>query len=117
MKRIATAVLLASLAVPALAIETGAPYEQLNIDLQLPNVKDPVVDQSAAAGASAAQGFTGFNAGAPYEQAQVDRALPSVKDPVVRRRTTQVAGPATSADFNEATGPWANDWNFIAPAP
>jgi hypothetical protein len=117
MKRIATAVLLASLAVPALAIEIGAPYEQLNIDRQLPNVREPVIDQSAAAGASAATNFSGFKAGAPYEQAQVDRALPSVKDPVVRREGTRVAGPATGIDFTEATGPWANDWNFIAPAP
>jgi len=79
MKRIATAVLLASLAVPALAIEIRAPYEQLNIDRQLPNVKEPVIDQSAAAGASAER--------------------------------------ATGIHFTQATGPWANDWNFIAPAP
>ena len=42
MKRLATAVLLASLAVPALALEIDPPYEQSNIDRQLPNVKDPV---------------------------------------------------------------------------
>ena len=85
MKRIATAVLLVSLATPALAIEIGAPYSQLNIDRQLPDVKDPATNQSAAAGASAAQHFTGYQPGTPY--------------------------------FTLATGPWANDWNFIAPAP
>ncbi|HEY7240577.1 MAG TPA: hypothetical protein VH600_15490 [Burkholderiales bacterium] len=85
MKRIATAVLLASLAVPALAFEIGAPYSQLNVDRQLPDVKDPVVNQSASVGASAAKDFTGYKPGTPY--------------------------------FTLATGPWANDWNFIAPAP
>lgn len=77
MKRIATAVLLASLAVPAFAVEIGAPYEETNIERQLPEVRNPVIDQSAAAGASAAQ---------------------------------------VGSNFTEATGPWANDWNFIAPA-
>ena len=40
-----------------------------------------------------------------------------MKDPVVTRPSVQVAGPATGVRFTEATGPWANDWNFIAPAP
>ena len=69
--------LLASLAVPAFALEIAPPYSQLNIDRQLPDVKDPVV----------------------------------------RSRSVQVAGPANGISFTEATGPWANDWNFIAPAP
>jgi hypothetical protein len=46
----------------------------------------------------------------------IDRQLPDVKDPVVRSRSVQVAGPANGISFTEATGPWANDWNFIAPA-
>jgi hypothetical protein len=85
MKRLATAVLLASLAVPALALEIAPPYSQLNIDRQLPDVKDPVIEQ-ASSGAT-------------------------------RSRSEQVAAPASAIGFTEATGPWANDWNFIAPAP
>jgi hypothetical protein len=38
--------------------------------------------------------------GAPYDQNLVDRALPNVQNPVVE----------------EATGVWAEDYSFIAPA-
>jgi len=110
MKRIIAAVLLAALTVPAFAVETGAPYEQTVQDMQLPNVKDPVVDNSASSGAT----FFGFKEGAPYEQYKIDTALPNVKDPVVTQ-TTQVAGPATSVSSTEATGAFAQDFNFIAP--
>jgi hypothetical protein len=118
MKRIATVVLLASMAGSALAADVpgfrpGQPYSQLEVNRALPNVKDPVVDQSASAGAT----LFGFKEGLPYEQVLVDRQLPNVKDPVVTRPSVQVAGPATGIAFTEATGPWANDWNFIAPAP
>jgi hypothetical protein len=121
MKRIATAVLLASLAGSALAADVpgfrpGQPYSQLEVDRALPNVKDPVVDQSASAGATESHpGPAGFREGLPYSGLEVDRALPNVKDPVVTRPSVQVAGPATGIGFTEATGPWANDWNFIAP--
>ena len=115
MKRVATAVLLASLAVPVFAFEIAPPYEQLNIDRQLPNVKDPVIE--ASSGGTSSKEVFGLRLGQPYEQAQVDRALPDVKDPVVASRSVQVAGPANGISFTEATGPWANDWNFIAPAP
>ena len=116
MKRIVTAVLLASLAAPALALEIAPPYSQLNIDRQLPDVKDPVIEQASSGGTSSKEVF-GLKLGQPYEQAQLDRALPDVKDPVARSRSVQVAGPASGISFTEATGPWANDWNFIAPAP
>ena len=53
--------------------------------------------------------------GAPYSQLDVDRTLPNVKDPVITGQRTQVAGPATLERSTEATGVWANDWNFIAP--
>src|SRR5437868_14991266 len=88
MKRIIAAVLLAALAVPAFAFETGAPFEQTQLDRQLPNVKDPVADQASSGGT-----VFGSNAGAPYEQNRIDMALPNVKDPVVAPRT-QFAGPA-----------------------
>ena len=110
MKRLIAALGLSVIALSASAFEVGPPYEQLNIDRQLPNVKDPVVADSASGGAT----LFGFKAGLPYEQAQVDRQLPNVKDPVVVPRT-QFAGPQ-SAISKEATSPWASDWNFIAPA-
>lgn len=122
MKRIIAAVLLASMTLPALALadtasggipgfHEGLPYSQLEVDRALPNVKDPVIDQPASAGAT----LFGFKEGLPYEQAQVDRQLPNVKDPVTQP-SVQVAGPATGFASPEATGPWANDWNFIAPS-
>jgi hypothetical protein len=135
MKRIIAAVLLASMTLPALAqtasggatasggipgFREGLPYSQLDVDRALPNVKDPVIDQPASAGATegAPGSVIGFQPGLPYEQELVDRALPSVKDPVVTQPSVQVAGPATDGfGSSEATGPWANDWNFIAPAP
>jgi hypothetical protein len=142
MKRIATAALLASIVGSALAagasadqqytpgFEPGRTYEQTQVDRALPNVKDPVIERPASAGSSAIdENFSGFEPGRTYEQTQVDRALPNVKDPV---QTTQVAGPASAGataprafgpgtygpgtDSRLATGPWANDWNFIAPA-
>jgi hypothetical protein len=41
---------------------------------------------------------------APYEQAQVDRILPNVQT------------PASSNSTRTQDNPWANDYNFIAPA-
>lgn len=75
MKRILAAVSFAVLAVPAFAAESGAPYEQVEIDRQLPDVRNPVTTGSASAGASVVTSGSGL-----------------------------------------ATGPWANDHNFIAPA-
>jgi hypothetical protein len=117
MKRIIATALLAALSLPVLAADFGAPYEQTVQDMQLPNVKDPVVTDSASSGST----LFGIKEGAPYEQYRIDMALPNVKDPVVTP-STQVAGPAhyvdprqATGDSPEATGPWANDPNFIAP--
>jgi hypothetical protein len=115
MKRIIAVAVLAAFTVPALALEIGPPYEQAQVDRQLPNVKDPVVTESASGGDSH-PGIPGFRAGLPYSGLDVDRALPNVKDPIVAERR-QYAGPATDGfSSSEAAGPWANDWNFIAPS-
>src|SRR5215813_7248876 len=144
MKRIIAAALVACMAAPVLAqtqsatsgtqnvpgFREGMPYSQLEVDRALPNVRDPVATDSTPGGAT----LFGYREELPYEQAQVDRQLPNAKDPVVQQ-PTQVAGPASAgASANsavpansaaaaagafassEATGPWANDWNFIAPA-
>jgi hypothetical protein len=110
MKRIIAAAVLAALTVPAFAFETGAPFEQTQFDRQLPNVKDPVVDEQASSGGT----FYGLKVTAPYEQYRIDTALPNVKDPLVMPRT-QFAGPASESGSLEATGAFAQDHNFIAP--
>jgi hypothetical protein len=50
----------------------------------------------------------------PFEKTQFDRSLPSVENPVVNERAT--AGATSAPSTGWATGPWANDPNFIAPA-
>jgi hypothetical protein len=110
MKRIIAAALLAALTVPAFAFETGAPFEQTQLDRQLPNVKDPVVADQASSGGT----LFGLREDAPYEQYRIDTALPNVKDPVVTPRT-QFAGPTSAYGSSEATGAFADDSNFIAP--
>jgi hypothetical protein len=110
MKRIIAAVLLASLTLPAFAADIGAPYEQTVQDMQLPNVKDPVVTDSASSGST----LFGLPESAPYEQTVENMQLPNVKDPVVSQ-PVQVAGPASSVGSTEATGAFAQDFNFIAP--
>lgn len=74
MKRIIAAVAFAVLAAPVVAAEVTAPYDQLQVDRQLPDVRDPVVSERASAGAS-----------------------------------------VVTTGSDRASGPWANDHNFIAP--
>lgn len=50
----------------------------------------------------------------PFEKTQFDRTLPNVQNPVVNERAS--AGSTRAPSSGWATGPWANDWNFIAPA-
>ena len=51
---------------------------------------------------------------APYDQNLVDRALPNIDFPAV---ADQASGGSTSASRGVwATGVWANDTHFIAPA-
>ena len=108
MKRHIVAIALAALAVPALAAEIGAPYDQLEIDRQLPNIEFAPVDAHVA------------DARAPYDQLAVDRALPNLP-----AKSTQFAefsgGGNTATDASAASevpqeSPWANDYHFIAPA-
>ena len=75
MKRIIAAVSFAALAVPALAVEHGKPFEETELDRQLPQINVP----------------------APADKRTAD----------ARSRTSRTA----------ESSPWANDWNFIAPAP
>jgi hypothetical protein len=88
MKRIIAAVSFAALVVPAFAFaaEVSPPFEKSQFDRTLPNIQNPVVTERAAAGATSA----------PSE------------------RTSTGSTSAPSGDW--ATGVWANDPNFIAPA-
>jgi hypothetical protein len=112
MKRLIAAAALAALAVPAFAVEIGQPFEQTELDRTLPQVNIPAHAQRSADRASL-----------PYEQAQVDRMLPTfdssrMQFAAVSGSTVSDASIATqTADASQATqSPWANDWNFIAPA-
>jgi hypothetical protein len=89
MKRLITAVSFAVLAVPALA-QNGKPFEQLDLERALPEVQIAADEARSVDSRSL-----------PYEQAQVDRELPSFD---------------TGRVHLAAESPWANDWNFIAPA-
>ena len=53
--------------------------------------------------------------GAPYEQNVIDRALPDVRNPMVAEQPSASAGATSRGSSGLAIGPWANDWNFIAP--
>lgn len=115
MKRFIAAVSFAALAVPAAAAEFGLPYDQNLVDRALPNVAEQTVTETEFA----------FNGSAPYDQLTVDRALPELR---VDRAEVASAGNTrsdveisteaanVSSGSGLASGPWANDYHFIAPA-
>ena len=86
MKRTVIAVALAVFAAPALALEVGLPYEQLNVDRQLPDIQISQ-DRQVKHYAEAANADT---------------------------RTDAAAGASADAEA-PAESPWADDPNFIAP--
>ncbi len=116
MKRHIVAVVITAFAAPALALEIGAPYDQSQVDRQLPNIEFPVVAPHVA------------DARSPYDQLAVDRAVPNL--PAQRSVQYAAAAGSTRSDVEIstdgavnltngsglATGPWANDYHFIAPA-
>ena len=96
MKRHIVAIALAVLAAPALALEVGAPYDQSQIDRQLPNI------DFAPVAPSAADARPQFAAAAGSTRSDVEIS------------TSQAVNLTTGSGL--ATGPWANDYHFIAPA-
>jgi hypothetical protein len=48
------------------------------------------------------------NVSAPYEETQADRAQPNIQTPT--------RGERDSKSSSQQSNPWANDYNFIAPA-
>ena len=102
MKRFIAAVSFAIFAAPAAA--AGLPYEQNVIDRMLPNIEEPAASSGGTYKASPA-------AGLPYEQWVIDRMLPNIEVPAASSGETRDA-----ANNANRGSPWANDWNFIAPA-
>lgn len=111
MKRLIAAAALAALAVPAFAVEVGTPFEQSELDRALPEINLPAQAQPSVDLASL-----------PYEEMQVDRALPTfdagrLHVAAASGSTVSDASIAAESDAPQATtSPWANDYNFIAPA-
>jgi len=116
MKRFIAALSL-SIATTGAFAQTGKPFEQLDIDRALPNVPE-----SAEIGTS-----DPLDSSAPYEQLLVDRAMPDIvvdeptrlaAAPSETRSDAEIAVDVTTEVEGQATeSPFANDWNFIAPAP
>src|ERR1051326_2083390 len=94
MKRLILASALSAVALSASAVEIGAPYEQLNIDRQLPNIEFAPVEPYVA------------DSRAPFEQLAIDRALPN--PPV---QNAQVAGVGSSTPAGAPGPPAAPRWN------
>ena len=79
MKRLIATISFAALAVPALAVEHGKPFEETELDRQLPQINVPA--------------------------------------PADKRAGDRTADSRTRAARTTEASPWANDMNFIAPAP
>ena len=76
MNRRIIALTLAMIASPAFALDVGLPFEQAQLDRQLPNIEFPPVAPYTP------------DARAPYEQLVIDRTLPNLP-----ARSQQLAGP------------------------
>lgn len=109
MKRLIAALGLSVVALSASALEFGPPYSQLDVDRKLPKIEFAPVEAYVA------------DSRAPFDQLAIDRALPNLNLP---SRNVQFAESSVSGTRTDASGadeaptqsPWANDWNFIAPA-
>lgn len=117
MKRLIAAVSFAVFAVPAVAAESGKPFEQIDLDRALPQISVATVESRSVDTRSL-----------PYEQLAVDRAVPNLGARAERsqlaasgstRSDVEIAVDAREVESTGytglATGPWANDHNFIAP--
>ena len=103
MKRSLIAIALAVLASPALALQVGPPFEQTELDRQLPDIQFAPVAPYVA------------DERAPYEQLVIDRMLPDLPARNVQFAERDTGTRTDAYGHVEASSPWANDWNFIAP--
>ena len=116
MKRFITVL---SLAVASTSIfaQAGKPFEQIDIDRALPNIPETTASATVYP----------LGGSAPYEQLLVDRAVPNVDvqepprlaaAPSETRSDAEIAvDERTSVEGQATESPFANDWNFVAPAP
>ena len=103
MKRLITALSLSAVAFSASALETGKPFEQLDVDRALPNVEFAQVEGYVA------------TSRAPFDQLVIGRTLPNVSER--KSLYASVGGTRSDAGADVSTeSVWANDYNFIAPA-
>src|SRR3954468_18425238 len=102
MKRLIVAVALALSAAPALA-NTNAPFEQTELDRQLPALPDNVVVYEPSGSSRARM---------PFEQTQFDRGDFATPEHV---QVAQIGNRSYKSDESRES-PWAMDHNFIAPA-
>ena len=106
MKRLIFAATVVLLCTPALA-QVGKPFEQLDLDRALPSLPERVVVYQRIPADRM-----------PFEQSQLDRGITG--EPPERVRLAQLGNISykSDEDASEVTEkPWANDHNFIAPAP
>jgi hypothetical protein len=109
MKRLIAALALSAVALSASALEYGPPFEQLDLDRALPNIQFAPVAPYVA------------GSRAPFEELAIDRALPNLPSRNLQFAESTAGGTRTDASSTAeapapAESPWANDWNFIAPA-
>jgi hypothetical protein len=75
---------------------------------------------AAVALTSVALSASALEIGKPFEQLDLDRALPNLNLGGKNAQFAATAGStrsdASASDEVSAESPWANDWNFIAPA-
>ena len=75
---------------------------------------------AAVALSSVALSASALEIGKPFEQLDLDRALPNINLGGGTAQFAAAAGSTVSDASNggevSAESPWANDWNFIAPA-
>jgi hypothetical protein len=100
MKRLIAAVALA-VSAGAVMAETGAPFEQNELDRMLPSLPDNVASYSAIPASSL-----------PFEQTQFDRGDSASPESV---KLAQVGAASYKSDEGSESV-WANDHNFVSPA-
>jgi hypothetical protein len=100
MKRLIVAVALALSTAPALA-DTGAPFEQNELDRALPTVPETFGTYERMSSERM-----------PFEQTELDRGELATHEPV---RLASIGGSYKSEEGGES--PWMSDPSFIAPAP
>jgi hypothetical protein len=102
MKRLIVAVALALSTAPALAEHRDAPFEQTELDRALPTVPGSITAYEPMSSERM-----------PFEQSMLDRGSLGLPEPVLLAST----GGTSYKSGEETESVWANDHNFIAPAP